>query len=769
MLMLAAPLAQAQNFESFYGEKKTLDGGQDVKAVNHCRGGGSIIVGSRYSNDDDSARNSEVLATRVDDNGLALWQRAYRIAGSKVSTANAVVEYADGKGFALTGSVALDPGRYIYVMQINCEGKPVWTTLLANQKAEFVAAGYDIIQAGTLISGGAAPERGELIVVGDEVADYGFGRIIRLTTSGTVIWDHAYSHAEQPIGLRFRAVTENLAQTGGLTDIVVAGSTSSAREWDYDRRSLMFRVDAAGTPVCNTTLGTYHENTDFFGLTPLLSRDYFGETVLVGATTKGEQLSLAYLVSFEKTYCKPRVQSIWVDPRKDDVIAYDAVEALGRDAGPGTIAVTGTISGSVQEGFLIAAKPRDLLEDLPTGSRRFGWRADRDGPENLFAIDLKSDRFVLAGSTFADWEGVGDKQDFYLVQTDPAMNTSCSIKWEPKVSPAELPLDKIPPRVAKITKSTRIDTIEIEAKDEGYCCEKDPPSDECLGVIDNGVVQLGVSKTGYLNVECPNNTVSSGRYGTTLVGLRYMPTNGDASAPGAPCEGWGVASADLGITGYTSRCAGTSNVTLVSFASTPSSAISTVDVGNTFRVTHQYNPTPMTAYLYQVDVRIENIGSTDVTDLRYSRGVDYDIAPNAFSEYITISGTVPPYVLASYANGFNLPDPLASHSGVPGDFTDLGPGDLGAHFDFVFGSLKVGEVKSFVTYYGAAKDEASALAALATVGASTYSLGQSDWDGSLCFLPPTCPTGATPGTWGAATGLPATFMYGFLPRVWSGN
>ena len=43
---------------------------------------------------------------------------------------------------------------------------------------------------------------------------------------------------------------------------------------------------------------------------------------------------------------------------------------------------------------------------------------------------------------------------------------------------------------------------------------------------------------------------------TTAVGLRYIPTNGEATAPGCLCEGWGVANAD----GATGTFAGYANI-----------------------------------------------------------------------------------------------------------------------------------------------------------------------------------------------------------------
>src|SRR5205085_5913022 len=94
-------------------------------------------------------------------------------------------------------------------------------------------------------------------------------------------------------------------------------------------------------------------------------------------------------------------------------------------------------------------------------------------------------------------------------------------------------------------------------------------------IIDNGTIQLGVNDIGDLNA--PGGTPSSGT-GTTTVGVRYKPLNSDATAPGCACEGWGVADAGSGVSGWANQSAGTSNVTPLSFTSTASTAVSVVRI-----------------------------------------------------------------------------------------------------------------------------------------------------------------------------------------------
>lgn len=261
-------------------------------------------------------------------------------------------------------------------------------------------------------------------------------------------------------------------------------------------------------------------------------------------------------------------------------------------------------------------------------------------------------------------------------------------------------------------------------------------------IIDNGTVQLGVWDEGHLNV--PGGAPSSGS-GTTTVGLRYLPTGAESTAPGCACEGWGVADATTGVSGYANEAAdGVVNLTPVAFVSDATSAVSTVGVGTTFVVTHDYHPSPVTPNLYEVDVTVENV-SLNAVDLRYRRVMDWDAEPTPFSEFVTIQGTAGASdVLFASNNGFASANPLSgpSDSGLTGDFVDQGPSDHGALFDFAFGSLEPGASKTFTTFYGAAGNESDALAALAAVGAEVYSFGQ--------------PSSSDP-----TVGTPNTFMFAF--------
>jgi len=257
-------------------------------------------------------------------------------------------------------------------------------------------------------------------------------------------------------------------------------------------------------------------------------------------------------------------------------------------------------------------------------------------------------------------------------------------------------------------------------------------------VITNGTIKLGVRPQGHLNVV--NAGIASLDSFTTSVGLRLIipvgnetyPDGGEseATAPGCLCEGWGAAG--NGVSGHANAADAVVNMSNVVFDYTASTADSTVNIGTTLRVRHEYFPSPVTPFLYEVRVTITNISGGPIGDLRYRRVMDWDIAPTTFDEFVTIdSGTAADLAFTS-DNGFATADPLVFAGGTPGDFVDLGPSDHGALFDFVFADiteetpLANGGSKVFSIFYGGAFDEPSAIAAVGAVGAEAFSFGQPD-------------------------------------------
>ncbi|MCC7427504.1 MAG: autotransporter outer membrane beta-barrel domain-containing protein [Alphaproteobacteria bacterium] len=265
-----------------------------------------------------------------------------------------------------------------------------------------------------------------------------------------------------------------------------------------------------------------------------------------------------------------------------------------------------------------------------------------------------------------------------------------------------------------------------------------PASVHGQGIIDNGLVAIGINPYGDL--------ITSGEGAT--VGLRFIPTGGEALAPGCFCEGWGVADFGTALAGGRSQSNGNSgnfgpaNLTFSGAGtqafSNGNAAISIAalrDGTNTaiLQVTHDFRPSS-DSRLIEMTVTIQNVSTgTNVADLRYRRVMDWDVPPTTFNERVTLQGFGNATALVRMTNnGFNDPNPntelsIISTTGLTAANTNVvraGPDDHGAGFDFAFGALAPGQTVTFKVYYGAAANRDEALAALAAIGAEVFSLGE---------------------------------------------
>ena len=246
------------------------------------------------------------------------------------------------------------------------------------------------------------------------------------------------------------------------------------------------------------------------------------------------------------------------------------------------------------------------------------------------------------------------------------------------------------------------------------------PADARAGaVIGNGTVQLGVNDRGNLI------------YGNR--GVFYVPTENDGTRGGCPCEGWGAGNADADATQQFSGRANAlwgSTADLVSFDATPTTATSVSSVGGgRLEVTHHFAPFEGNASLMEGKVTLTNTATAPLGDVRYTRLMDWDVEPTPMEEFVTIRRGSTPALLFSNDDGFATGDPFAARAEIAAgttnvDFTDRGPLDHGALFDFGLGALAPGESTTFFIYYGAAATTADADAAVSAAGAEVYSYGK---------------------------------------------
>lgn len=301
---------------------------------------------------------------------------------------------------------------------------------------------------------------------------------------------------------------------------------------------------------------------------------------------------------------------------------------------------------------------------------------------------------------------------------------------------------------------------------------------QAQAIIQNSEVQLGVRAFGDLNVG--GGTPSTGD-GTTVVGLRSVRTNSDSTSPGCTCEGWGVALRSTGQFGAAnSSVDGVVNLSLVSFSSTASTAVSVVNMVSDrglplLQITHNYHPIAGTPYLYETTVTIKNLTGTAISagDLVYRRVMDWDI-PTPGGESVSIQGVPAALGIANGSNvartdnnGFNSGNPLSflSYGLESTNFVNSESGNLqgsvssdqGAMFDFEFAGLAADGTATFNTYYGVAPDKATADLARSLVDgdASDVDIGLYSY-GSCVASVISDPAGCN-----STTGTPDTFIFGF--------
>lgn len=265
--------------------------------------------------------------------------------------------------------------------------------------------------------------------------------------------------------------------------------------------------------------------------------------------------------------------------------------------------------------------------------------------------------------------------------------------------------------------------------------------------LPDGNVSLGVGAFGALGncagSDCSGDVVASGTPGLPATsndpgypyGIYLKSQNADSVTPGCFCEGWGAAYNGTVQGNSSNSNGGNTNITGVSFASTSSTATSVVTIGG-LKITQAYAPAAgaLTA-LFKDTVTITNTGATTLNNVEYARSTDWDINPTEFHEIETLGGWGATALTYSVNNGFCTDNPLtlASSCGAIGttkgsawtntNFTQNGIADQGSSFLFNFGSLAAGGSDTFDIYYGAADNNAAALAALGGVGAEVYVLG----------------------------------------------
>ncbi len=230
-------------------------------------------------------------------------------------------------------------------------------------------------------------------------------------------------------------------------------------------------------------------------------------------------------------------------------------------------------------------------------------------------------------------------------------------------------------------------------------------------VLDTGTIQMGVFDNGGL--------------GASGVGFN-SPVGGDSIIRGCLCEGWGASANGTSGTVYGGSGSGITSalLTTTDASGLDLSAQSVVMLANGLQITQTYSA--VSATLFKVQVTLTNTGAATMTDVRYARTLDWDVAPGFFSDnYTTVYGGTPTgpggKVLHTSTNPFFVPDPLVFNSFQADTNVVNAVGDLGGYFVFGFGDLLAGASTTFDTFIGAESTVAGLLASLGSVGVEAYS------------------------------------------------
>ncbi len=234
---LAAAPAAAQPWEEVLGPPNTREQGEKrVAPVKFCSTDGYVSVGTHNVG---LATRAYVVRTKANANNI--FEIAYDIGGdNQRDEGNAIVELADGTGFVVLGSTlqVLTTGTTvwnIFLMKIDCNGMPVWTTRYAPPvTVAWNLFGRDLVQAasGNAVAG-TAP--GDFLVAGfvDLSTSSSDAFLMRTKVNGAPIWNRRY-HAGAAIE-RFFGLTEASpggAPTGDVVGVGVwAPAGATPRRW----------------------------------------------------------------------------------------------------------------------------------------------------------------------------------------------------------------------------------------------------------------------------------------------------------------------------------------------------------------------------------------------------------------------------------------------------------------------------------------------------------------------------------------------------------
>ncbi len=444
-LSLLPSAAMAANWEMTSGLPTHREVHRGTKEVRSCASpGGSISVGTAAP----TGINSNMLAERLNVSAGLMFRFQYDTGGLPEQAAQ-VVEFRDGTGFAMVGSIdptstATPTSRFV-ITKIGCNGAPVWR--FAYGDTTDYNTGWDILQTA---SGDSAfsTQAGDLVALGKYyrpptavAAAVYRTRIVRTRSNGTIIWARDYQ-ASIVGDFELHAITELVPVAPSLTgDLVAVGRIGS--------QTAVMQVNGnTGAVVCTSRtnglgVAQYHD------VVAVKTSAGTPEFLAVGETNPAGAAQQVYLSRFVPN-CLLRVHTHW-GATADREIGYGTDLTLATTyagAPAGVMMVGGEVNGPYggvalsQDAFMHLAHPQSLMPYvLPTGLPVIGKRYGTQGAlaEKAFTISAANNGAYFGGSTSTNWLANGDPLHALTVRPDVSgFKTICTVDWAPPAT--NLPL-----------------------------------------------------------------------------------------------------------------------------------------------------------------------------------------------------------------------------------------------------------------------------------------------------------------------------------------
>ncbi len=465
----------AQPFEEIFGDKLMKDEGhRRVTPVTQCPDGGYIAIGTR-----DVGGFSLVYVVRTKDSGARIWERYYDVGNDlRPDEGYALVELKDGSGFVTTGTSNRGGQWPAHAMKIDCNGKDVFAFFYpVPTTAPYRLVGHDIREA---YSGdGGLTNAGDLLIAGwvETTGPRTDAMLLRLDKNGNLVWHRRY---DTGVDEKFFGLTETKATYSPTGDIAAVGVFDTV----LGSQALVARVDGltgglGGPDQCMAAYGDVGEE-NFQSIVETETWPDTGTLTMAGLSTSPGLRDDVYVVQTKPNPCGMLAQ-VTLGNEGGNAFhehATDLVEVLypvdpGLGVPVGAFALTGAAETkySPADAFLLFVKPGSLH---PLAARRYGDHGDFVD----FGTSLDQNvpwgpqpaGFIIAGTTFTDWDHSGDPSDLYLIQPTDSGKTSCEKEWFPDGKDRSWKPRRLDPRIDKFVRQVPVAVNSAEDRTELFVC-----------------------------------------------------------------------------------------------------------------------------------------------------------------------------------------------------------------------------------------------------------------------------------------------------------